>query len=105
MTQLQAAPLALRQRMSVNLATGCYLQDRSKMYSVGSFFYAIYFFVSFPMFYMLDEDARRKSTIWDAAKDSLAASMAVTILLDIWRVVFGPIVDLPVGHTGLPWLP
>jgi cycloeucalenol cycloisomerase len=30
--------------------------DRSKMYSVGSLFYAIYFFVSFPMFMRIDED-------------------------------------------------
>lgn len=37
--------------------------DRSKMYSVGSLFYAIYFFVSFPMFIRIDEDpqARRWS--------------------------------------------
>ncbi len=74
------------------------------MYSVGSFFYAIYFFVSFPMFFQLDEDARRRSTVWDAAKEALAASMAVTILLDLWRISLGPIVDLPVDHKGLPWL-
>jgi cycloeucalenol cycloisomerase len=30
--------------------------DRSKMYSVGSLFYAIYFFVSFPMFVRIEED-------------------------------------------------
>jgi hypothetical protein len=29
--------------------------DRSKVYSIGSLFYAIYFFVSFPMFMRLDE--------------------------------------------------
>ena len=74
------------------------------MYSVGSFFYAIYFFVSFPMFFLLDEDARRRSTVWDAAKEALAASMAVTILLDLWRISLGPIVDLPVDHRSLPWL-
>ncbi len=34
------------------------LQDRSRMYSVGSLFYAIYFFVSFPMFYRMDEQPR-----------------------------------------------
>lgn len=28
------------------------------MYSVGSLFYAIYFFVSFPMFYRMDEALR-----------------------------------------------
>jgi hypothetical protein len=34
------------------------LQDRSRMYTVGSLFYAIYFFVSFPMFYRMDEQPR-----------------------------------------------
>lgn len=29
------------------------------MYTVGSLFYAIYFFVSFPMFFRMDEDLRR----------------------------------------------
>jgi hypothetical protein len=29
--------------------------DRSKMYTVGSLFYAIYFFASFPMFMRIDE--------------------------------------------------
>jgi hypothetical protein len=29
--------------------------DRNKMYTIGSLFYAIYFFVSFPMFYRMDE--------------------------------------------------
>lgn len=28
------------------------------MYTVGSLFYAIYFFVSFPMFYRMDEDGK-----------------------------------------------
>jgi len=31
-------------------------RDRSKMYSVGSLFYAIYFFVSFPWFFAMDEE-------------------------------------------------
>eukprot|EP00878_Enallax_costatus_P017126 GHUV01017981.1.p1 GENE.GHUV01017981.1~~GHUV01017981.1.p1 ORF type:complete len:120 (-),score=14.78 GHUV01017981.1:89-448(-) len=30
--------------------------NRQKMYSIGSLFYAIYFFVSFPMFMRIDED-------------------------------------------------
>jgi len=32
--------------------------DKSRMYTVGSLFYAIYFFVSFPMFFRVDEDVR-----------------------------------------------
>ena len=33
-----------------------------QMYRVGSLFYAIYFFVSFPLFLRMDESARRAST-------------------------------------------
>jgi len=82
--------------------------DRSKMYTVGSLFYAIYFFVSFPMFYRMDEDlSKNKWTASDAVLDGLAAAMIVTILLDTWRITFGGIVQ---GHgqateAGLPWMP
>jgi cycloeucalenol cycloisomerase len=34
--------------------------DRRKMYSIGSLFYAIYFFVSFPLFMRLDEEPAGK---------------------------------------------
>lgn len=37
------------------------------MYSIGSLFYAIYFFVSFPMFMRLDEDqAGRRMSLGQA---------------------------------------
>ncbi|KXZ42322.1 hypothetical protein GPECTOR_162g137 [Gonium pectorale] len=79
--------------------------DRDRMYSVGSLFYAIYFFVSFPMFYRIDEYPQRKGAKWtssEAALDSLAAGMFVTILLDLWRISVGSIVDGK--STGLPWM-
>lgn len=84
--------------------------DRGRMYTIGSLFYAIYFFVSFPMFFMMDEDAsRRKWTLGQATVDSLAASMLVTMVLDLWRLGIGSIVDDGGGKTGgrssgLPWL-
>ena len=34
--------------------------DKGRMYTVGSLFYAIYFFVSFPMFFRMDEDLRKR---------------------------------------------
>lgn len=34
------------------------LRFQDRMYTVGSLFYAIYFFVSFPMFYRIDEDTK-----------------------------------------------
>lgn len=36
------------------------LQDKERMYTVGSLFYAIYFFVSFPMFFRMDEDPKAR---------------------------------------------
>lgn len=70
-------------------------QDKWSMYTVGSVFYGIYFYISFPMFARVGEEGN-----WDttrAALDSLAACMLVTIGLDLWRIVLG-------GTRGLPWL-
>jgi cycloeucalenol cycloisomerase len=73
------------------------------MYTVGSLFYAIYFFVSFPLFFIMDEVPQRKWTIDRTILDSLAAGMLVTILLDLWRLAIGGIVKGSKA-TGLPWL-
>ena len=83
--------------------------NKSMMYSVGSLFYAIYFWVSFPAFYLMDEDASaRRSPLWRAAWDALAAGMLVLIILDFWRLYIGDIAPASSsGHpppSGLPWL-
>jgi cycloeucalenol cycloisomerase len=81
------------------------------MYKVGSLFYAIYFFVSFPMFYRMDEEAGKKGYgLWRVVVDALAAGMIVTCLLDFWRLGVGSIYEAPKvatssGRFGLPWLP
>ena len=75
------------------------------MYTVGSLFYAIYFFVSFPMFFRIDEDpGKRRWTTSEAALDALAASMLVTIVLDLWRIFFGNIHGGRDGTASLPWM-
>ena len=73
--------------------------DKWHMYTVGSVFYGIYFYVSFPMFLRLDE-AQKKWTVSESVIDSLAASMLVTIGLDLWRLAIQ-------DHDlfALPWLP
>ncbi|KAJ6676513.1 CYCLOEUCALENOL CYCLOISOMERASE [Salix viminalis] len=83
--------------------------DRASMYKVGSLFYAIYFFVSFPMFLRIDE---KPGDLWElprVAVDSLGAAMLVTIILDLWRIFLGPIVPHPKTkqclQQGLPWFP
>lgn len=81
--------------------------DRDAMYTVGSLFYAIYFFVSFPMFLRIDENPNERWSLWRVAVDALGAAMLVTIILDLWRIFLGPIVPIPdkMQHTqsGLPW--
>lgn len=76
--------------------------DKAAMYRVGSLFYAIYFFVSFPMFYRMDEETAKTKqfTLWRAVVDSLAAGMFVTCLLDFWRIGVGSIHGS--GGTGGP---
>ncbi|XP_010442523.1 PREDICTED: cycloeucalenol cycloisomerase [Camelina sativa] len=81
--------------------------DRSAMYRVGCLFYAIYFLVSFPMFFRMDEKSSNEWDLSRVAVDALGAAMLVTIILDLWRLVLGPIVPLPEGQkcleSGLPW--
>ena len=72
------------------------VQDRDRMYTLGSLFYAIYFFVSFPAFYVMDEFPRHKWSLVRAASDALAAGMLVTILLDFWRLGVGPLQADPI---------
>ncbi|KAF3331163.1 Cycloeucalenol cycloisomerase [Carex littledalei] len=82
--------------------------DRSLMYTVGSLFYAIYFFVSFPMFLRIDENTDDKWSLPRVAIDALGAAMLVTIILDLWRIFLGPIVTTPesrqcIAQPGLAW--
>lgn len=80
------------------------------MYRIGSAFYAIYFLVSFPIFFIMDEEpARRRHTVWRVAGDALAAAMLVTLLLDAWRLMFGGLDSGIAKHGdsvggGLPFL-
>ena len=62
------------------------------------------------MFFRMDEDPKkRKWGATDAALDGLAAAMLVTILLDLWRITVGSIVDTAGGAGAaaggaLPWM-
>lgn len=73
------------------------------MYTVGSLFYAIYFFVSFPLFFIMDEQRIPKWTLLRVVLDSLAAGMLVTILLDLWRLWIGGITGDTPGDSIL-WM-
>jgi len=74
----------------------CYsFEDRHMAWVYGSAFYGIYFLVSFPMFFRLDEPAehskkpRKVFSAFDTAVESLATGMAVLLLLDFVRVGLG----------------
>lgn len=54
--------------------------DRQRMYLIGTFFYALYFIVSFPMFFRLDEE-REKWTLSRTVIDSLASAMIVFVCI------------------------
>lgn len=66
----------------------CRLQDRSRMYSVGSLFYAIYFFVSFPMFFRMDENPKVRLGLQLAVV--CLPYLGVAGLLGLLRVRGGP---------------
>lgn len=109
--------------------------DRKWFYTVGSLFYSIYFIVSFPMFARVDEDGpgqifgpivkaegKSEKSKTDVAKEnsaakpwcvrrtaveSLAAGMAVTILLDLARIAYDVAKNGAenVEKGTIPWFP
>jgi cycloeucalenol cycloisomerase len=67
--------------------------DLPRMLRWGSVFYALYFVVSFPNVYRLDEDP--EAPRWTVPRTIVEASfVAITslLLLDLWARVLGPIV-------------
>ena len=64
-------------------------QDRDMAYKIGSAFYGIYFIVSFPAFYRLDEFPDGALSLYQATMDSLGAGMLILIILDAVRLALG----------------
>src|SRR5258708_4250256 len=56
------------------------IPDRYAMYLYGSIFYAIYFWISFPMFYRLDERPNERWTVSKTMIDVFACCMIVTMI-------------------------
>jgi cycloeucalenol cycloisomerase len=77
--------------------------DRKRFYQIGIAFYALYFFVSFPMFFRLDEERGESWTLFRTACESLASAMVVFILCDFWRLTIGNILaDVP--YERMPFI-
>lgn len=67
------------------------IPDQMAMYVFGSVFYALYFVVSFPMFYRMDENVGENWSCSRAFFEGWAACGLITQALDLWRLGFGPI--------------
>jgi cycloeucalenol cycloisomerase len=72
-------------------------EDRNMAYKIGSAFYGLYFLVSFPMFYRIDEKVGQTDkgavvvphTLFQTIMEALGTSMLVLILLDAGRLFQG----------------
>jgi cycloeucalenol cycloisomerase len=77
-------------------------EDRDMAYKVGSLFYGLYFIVSYPVFYRLDEEApnTRPHSLYQTVLESFGASMMVLCLLDFGRLFSGRALQI----QGEKWL-
>lgn len=64
------------------IAENFYYENMGAMLAYGSMFYALYFVVSFPIYYFLDEDPARTWDVKTTVFAALGASMIVFYLLD-----------------------
>lgn len=65
--------------------------DRDMAYKIGSFFYGLYFIVSYPVFFRLDEEYPKKKphSLYQTILEAFGASMIVLCLLDFGRLFVG----------------
>jgi cycloeucalenol cycloisomerase len=74
-------------------AANVWYVDLPRMLRWGSIFYALYFVVSFPNVYRLDEDpARPRWTIRRTVVEASFVAITSLLLLDLWARILGPIV-------------
>jgi hypothetical protein len=66
--------------------------DKSAMLRVGTSLYALYFLVSFPNLFRLDETADQKWTIRRTIVEASFVSMVTLFVIDTWVRIHGPIV-------------
>lgn len=63
--------------------------DRYTAYTLGSAFYGLYFLVSFPVFYRVDESESSKYSLYQTVMEACGAGMLVLCLLDFCRIYCG----------------
>jgi len=77
---------------------------RRTIYTLGSAFYGLYFLVSYPVFFLLDENVNsakgvQPHTLFQTVMESLGSGMAVLLLLDFCRLALG----VPLHVPGAAW--
>jgi cycloeucalenol cycloisomerase len=75
-------------------------QDREMVYKIGSAFYGIYFIVSFPVYYRIDEKVNVEKhelpySLYRTVMDAMGTGMIVLILLDACRLALNVPLEIP----------
>jgi cycloeucalenol cycloisomerase len=73
-------------------ASSVWYIDKDRMLAIGSLCYALYFIVSFPNVYRLDEPPGEKWNLSRCVVEAGFVSMASLFLIDLFAWVYGPIV-------------
>ena len=76
--------------------------DLHTMLTYGSVFYAIFFIVSFPLFFRLDQDHRRLWPLSQVIFEAFAAMMIIMLLADIWRLWIGNVYQFS-AESSVPY--
>ncbi len=83
----------------------CFEVPRDVIYTKGSAFYGIYFIVSYPVFYLIDEKTKLvpggpyPHTMYKVIMEAMGASMIVLLLLDFCRLGMGKDLNI-IGANG-----
>lgn len=67
-----------------DVADSVYYVDKEKMLAVGTSLYVLYFLVSFPNFYRLDETVESRWSIKDCIVQASFVSIWILLLIDLW---------------------
>jgi len=74
------------------VASTVYYIDKARMLAIGSFCYMLYFIVSFPDVYRLDEPPGPKWNLMRCVVEAGFVSMVSLFLIDLFAWIYGPIV-------------
>lgn len=77
--------------MTPEIASFVYYVDKEKMLAVGTSLYMLYFFVSFPNFFGLDETCDTRWSLRNCVVQASFVSMWILLLIDLWVHIRGRI--------------